>query len=175
MLKRFEKSYLPEFVYGGIDGTITTFAVVAGALGASLSSSIVIILGCANLVADGFSMAVANYLSTKSARDLNKSSSKNNVLKHPLKSASATYASFILMGLIPLLPFLINAIFSENITHGFYYSIFATALAFIFIGSMKARIAKKNAFYSSLETLSIGGIAALLAFSVGFLIDKFLV
>ena len=62
-------SYLSDFVYGGIDGSVTTFAVVAGVAGASLSSSIILILGFANLFADGFSMAVGNYLSAKSKRE----------------------------------------------------------------------------------------------------------
>lgn len=62
------QDYLSEFVYGGIDGAVTTFAVVAGAAGAGLSSSVVIILGFANLIADGFSMSVGSYLSSKSAR-----------------------------------------------------------------------------------------------------------
>src|SRR3989338_5434381 len=57
--------YLGEFVYGAIDGTVTTFAVVAGATGASLDFVIVIILGFANLLADGFSMACGNFLSEK--------------------------------------------------------------------------------------------------------------
>lgn len=65
---RFQE-YLGEFVYGGIDGSVTTFAVVAGAVGASLDSSIIIILGFANLFADGFSMSVGSYLSSKSERD----------------------------------------------------------------------------------------------------------
>ncbi len=63
------EEYLPEFVYGGIDGSITTFAVVAGATGAHLSVDIVIILGLGNLVADGFSMSVGGYLSSKSEID----------------------------------------------------------------------------------------------------------
>lgn len=63
------EAYLPEFVYGGIDGSITTFAVVAGATGAHLSADIVIILGLANLVADGFSMSVGGYLSAQSEID----------------------------------------------------------------------------------------------------------
>lgn len=63
------KEYLAEFVYGGIDGSVTTFAVVAGASGADLNVSIVLILGFANLVADGFAMSVGSYLSTKSERD----------------------------------------------------------------------------------------------------------
>jgi len=66
---RFQ-DYLREFVYGGIDGSITTFAVVAGAEGANLSSSIVIIMGFANLIADGFAMSVGSYLSSKSEREI---------------------------------------------------------------------------------------------------------
>jgi len=60
-----QQKYLGEFVYGGIDGSITTFAVVAGAAGAHLDSSVIIILGLANLIADGFSMSVSSYLSKK--------------------------------------------------------------------------------------------------------------
>jgi VIT1/CCC1 family predicted Fe2+/Mn2+ transporter len=72
MASRFSqtfRNFLPEFVYGGIDGSITTFAVVAGAAGAGLDTSIVLILGFANLIADGFSMSVGNYLSEKTAAD----------------------------------------------------------------------------------------------------------
>ncbi|WP_417668078.1 VIT1/CCC1 transporter family protein [Roseibium sp.] len=58
-------SYLRDWVYGGIDGAVTTFAIVAGSLGANLSSTVVLILGLANLLADGFSMAAANYSGTK--------------------------------------------------------------------------------------------------------------
>ncbi len=57
--------YLRDFVYGAIDGVVTTFAVVAGVAGAGLSSGVVIVLGLANLVADGFSMAVSNFLGTR--------------------------------------------------------------------------------------------------------------
>ncbi len=62
-------NYLRDWVYGGIDGAVTTFAVIAGVVGASLSPGIVVILGIVNLVADGFSMAAANYSGTKSEGD----------------------------------------------------------------------------------------------------------
>jgi VIT1/CCC1 family predicted Fe2+/Mn2+ transporter len=62
-------SYLRDWVYGGIDGTVTTFAVVAGVVGANLSAGIVLVLGLANLLADGFSMAAANYTGTKTEID----------------------------------------------------------------------------------------------------------
>src|SRR3989344_4808964 len=57
--------YLKSFVYGGLDGIVTTFAVVAGVAGANLSASVVLVLGVANLIADGISMAFGDYLSTK--------------------------------------------------------------------------------------------------------------
>lgn len=59
-------NYLRDWVYGGIDGAVTTFAVVAGAVGAELSTRVVLILGIANLIADGFSMAAANFSGTQS-------------------------------------------------------------------------------------------------------------
>jgi len=62
-------SYLRDWVYGGIDGAVTTFAVIAGVAGASLSAKIVVILGLANMVADGFSMAASNYSGTKTEVD----------------------------------------------------------------------------------------------------------
>lgn len=61
--------YLRDAVYGANDGIITTFAVVAGVAGADLSAAVVLILGFANLLADGFSMAMSNYLGEKSNRD----------------------------------------------------------------------------------------------------------
>ena len=62
-------TYLRDWVYSGIDGAVTTFAVVAGVMGAGLSPGIVLVLGVANLVADGFSMAASNYLGTCTERD----------------------------------------------------------------------------------------------------------
>ena len=63
------QSYLRDWIYGGIDGTVTTFAIVAGVAGAHLSASILLILGFANLLADGFAMAAGNFIGTKSERE----------------------------------------------------------------------------------------------------------
>jgi vacuolar iron transporter family protein len=62
--------YIRDLVFGAMDGTVTTFAVVAGALGASLSPGIIVVLGLANLLADGFSMAVGNLLGTRAEQQL---------------------------------------------------------------------------------------------------------
>ncbi len=64
--------YIKSMVYGGLDGIVTTFAVVAGVNGASLSPGVVLILGFANLVADGLSMAIGDYLSSKSEQEYQK-------------------------------------------------------------------------------------------------------
>ncbi|MFK7758951.1 MAG: VIT1/CCC1 transporter family protein [Phycisphaerales bacterium] len=63
-------SYIKDFIYGAIDGAVTTFAIVAASAGAGLSSGIIFVLGLANLLADGFSMAASNYLGTKADQQL---------------------------------------------------------------------------------------------------------
>ena len=63
-------SYLGDAILGGIDGCVVTFAVVAGTVGGGFPNIVAIVLGFANLLADGFSMAVSNYQNTKSQREL---------------------------------------------------------------------------------------------------------
>ena len=63
------QSYIRDFVYGAIDGTVTTFAIVAGVAGAGLAPGVIVALGLANVLADGFSMAAGNYSGTKAERD----------------------------------------------------------------------------------------------------------
>jgi vacuolar iron transporter family protein len=60
------RSYLRDWLYGGIDGIVTTFAIVSGVVGARLSPHIILILGGASLIADGFAMAAGDYLATRS-------------------------------------------------------------------------------------------------------------
>jgi vacuolar iron transporter family protein len=63
------QSYLRDWVYGGIDGTVTTFAIVSGVVGARLAPHVILIIGGASLVADGFAMAAGDYLATRSEQD----------------------------------------------------------------------------------------------------------
>jgi VIT1/CCC1 family predicted Fe2+/Mn2+ transporter len=71
--ERLKRSVRPQIlsdaVLGGIDGCVTTFAVVSGAVGAGFSPAVALILGCANLFADGFSMAISNYESIRTQRE----------------------------------------------------------------------------------------------------------
>ncbi|WP_299667373.1 VIT1/CCC1 transporter family protein [uncultured Ruegeria sp.] len=63
------RGVLRDVVYGGIDGSVTTFAIVAGVAGAGLSPFVIVALGLANVLADGFSMAAGNYSGTKAELD----------------------------------------------------------------------------------------------------------
>lgn len=79
-------NYVRDFIYGSIDGTVTTFAIISGVVGAGLSNQTIIILGLANVLADGFSMGASNYLGTKSEideRDLIHSFEKKQIKENP--------------------------------------------------------------------------------------------
>ena len=81
-----DKIYLKDFIYGAIDGAVTTFAVVSSVAGAQLSIGIILILGAANLFADGFSMAISNFLGTRAddqMRDKFRELERNHIRRHP--------------------------------------------------------------------------------------------
>lgn len=163
----FFNTYLKEFVYGATDGTVTTFAIIAGSAGAELPATVVIILGVSNVLADGFSMASSNYLSEKSHRD------QNDLVAavSPFRNAFATFISFILVGFIPILPYAVNAIWGIW-QETFFISCLFTFFAFLFIGQIRGRISQKNNLRTALETLLIGGVAATVAYSVGAFLDR---
>lgn len=160
------KKFLPEFVYGAVDGTVTTFAVVAGTIGAGLSPSIILILGFANLFADGFSMAASNFLSSSSKRDLGE-----RVNDRPLATAFATFLSFVIVGTVPLAPFVLEFLGIDFRGNTFLYSCIFTGVAFLFVGARRGRITGKSRMGAAITTLLIGGCAALIAFYIGKLLQ----
>jgi len=216
--------YLGEFVYGAIDGTITTFAVVSGAAGAALSPVIVIILGFANLIADGFSMACGSFLSEKAEKDyINKERKReeweiknlpeaekheireiysrkgfkgkdleravevitsNDKIwvdtmmvdelgllknkKNPWKTAGMTYFGFLIIGIIPLLSYLLSYFVSFFEHYTFLLAILMTAVALFIIGVVKRHVTKESLWKSAIETVFIGGAAAVIAYYIGF-------
>mgnify|MGYP000430152329 CR=1 FL=1 len=79
-------NWLPDFVYGGIDGAVTTFAIVMGVVGAELSTAVILVLGFANLLADGFSMAAGKYSSDKAELEqikLVKEKERQSIIENP--------------------------------------------------------------------------------------------
>lgn len=228
-LNRFQ-DYIGEFVYGGIDGSVTTFAVVAGAAGAHLDSAVVIILGFANLMADGFAMSVGSYLSTKSEKEkyekhkrieywevenmpekereeireiyeakgfegelldqvvdqitANKDRWVDIMMKEelemvketksPIAMGAVTLVSFVILGFIPLIIYVIDYTVGTE-ADLFFYSSVMTFVIFGLIGYAKSYVTDTSRIRSVCETLFLGGSAAVLAYFVGDILERFIV
>lgn len=172
-IKQHFEDYLSEFVYGGIDGAVTTFAVVAGATGARFDIKVLLVLGFANLIADGFSMGVGSYLSTKSEQELMvKRGESVKDEPSPIINGATTYVSFILVGLVPLLAYTIDVMFDLNTSNLFVIASILTAFAFAAIGYLKSRVSQSPVVRSILETLILGAIAAGFAYVLGDLLER---
>jgi hypothetical protein len=101
----FARHYIRDLVYGANDGIITTFAVVAGVAGGALSHTAILVVGAANLAADGLSMGVGNYLAIRaneSARQLEKLPVQE---AHAWRHGLVTLVAFVVAGALPLAPF----------------------------------------------------------------------
>ncbi|MEO1411971.1 MAG: VIT1/CCC1 transporter family protein [Bacteroidota bacterium] len=222
------QDYLGEFVYGGIDGAVTTFAIVAGSVGADLSSAIIVILGFANLLADGFSMSIGAYLAAESEQqnyDKHRKLKTRQIEQHPelerkkvaaiyrekgfsgvllhqtvdkvtarkdlwldelmkneldliedkrssLMIGGTTYVSFILLGFIPIVVYLMDYVLGGLEIPLFLSAALLTSLSFVLIGWMKASINETSIRKGILETISLGILAAGVAYWIGDLLEK---
>ena len=162
-------SYLRNAVFSASDGIVTTFAVVAGSTGAALDPSVVVILGFANLLGDGFSMSAGTYLGVKSEIDYEKAEGDTHISEgSPFKQSILAFFSFDLAGLVPLIPYIFG------MSSRFEYSL-ALVLGFLFlIGVIKGKYTRKGRFRSGSEMLIIGGLAAIVAYTTGYVIQNFI-
>ena len=216
---------ISDAVLGGIDGCITTFAVVSGAVGAGLSAPIALVLGFANLFADGFSMAISNYESIKAQREfvenirrteeehidqipagereeirqifqskgfeggvlekivetishdrrlwvetmLTEEHGLQTIGPSPWKSAIVTFIAFLVIGAMPLMPFLAVKL---ELHQQFVLSTVVAGIIFFSIGTLKSLIFAKPIFRAGFSTLLTGGTAASLAYLTGYLLRE---
>jgi VIT1/CCC1 family predicted Fe2+/Mn2+ transporter len=216
-------SYLHDFIYGAVDGTVTTFAVVAGVAGANLDETVVIILGGANLIADGFSMAVSNFLGSRAERQQRERARREeerhirlvpegereeirqifaakgfegqdlervvevitsdrelwtdtmmseelgygSTEPNEFRAALATLVAFLTVGFLPLVVFVYDLAAPGNVDNAFAWSAVMTGIAFFAVGAMKSRFVDQTWWRSALETLTVGGLAAALAYAAG--------
>lgn len=218
--------WVSDFVYGGIDGAVTTFAVVAGVQGANLPVSIVLILGFANLFADGMSMAVSKYSGDKAEKERiqrirrmeYKSIRENpaeergeveeilrdhgftgkalesamhvmtkdkdvwvevmmkyefNVAEeaiYPLKGARTTFIAFNIIGIIPLIGYLFAPLLPFTDQGIFVMTSLFTMIALFIVGTIKTRFTDEDWWRAGFKTVLVGGIAASIAYVVGYLL-----
>ena len=158
-LRQTVGKYLPDVVFGANDGVVTTLAVVSGVTGAALSSTVVLVLGFANLLADGFSMGASNVLARRSNVDVDVQPTIAVSAGHGL----ATFIGFAIAGLIPLLAYLTPL--SEERR---FLAATALAMTTLFVvGAGRALFTGRGWFVSGFEMLSIGALAAGVAYAVG--------
>lgn len=167
--------YLAEVIYGANDGIVTTFAVVSGVAGAALNPSIVLILGAANLFADGFSMGMSNYLSRRSELDYQQSTTRSGHAqpvtlgdgKSPARTAFVTFLAFVIAGWAPLLPYILQ------LSPVFTLSIVFTGFTFFVVGASRSLVTSRRWIVNGGEMFLVGMIAAIVAFGVGNLLKGF--
>ena len=221
-------SYLHDFIYGAVDGAVTTFAVVAGVAGADLDDTVVIILGGANLIADGFSMAVSNFLGSRAERQQRERARREEQLHirvvpdgereeirqifaakgfagddlervvevitsdpevwaetmmseelgfgttepNEYRAAFATLVAFLVVGSLPLVVFIYDLAAPGDVENAFTWSAVMTGVGFLVVGGMKSRFVDQGWWRSALETLAVGGLAAVLAYAAGALLQS---
>lgn len=166
--------YLAEVIYGANDGIITTFAVVSGVAGAALNPSIVLVLGAANLFADGFSMGMSNYLSRRSELDYQRSHQESDADpvdgltdgKSPQRTAFVTFLAFVVAGWAPLIPYILE------LTPSFPFSIAFTGLAFFLVGASRSFVTTRRWHVNGAEMFIVGMTAAIVAYTVGYLLGR---
>jgi VIT1/CCC1 family predicted Fe2+/Mn2+ transporter len=174
-LKLMSPELLRASVYGANDGIITTFAVVAGVAGAGLSANIVLILGIANMIADGLSMGLSDYLGERSEQKLKQERSQAFETEGLWKTGAMTFVAFVLAGSLPLLPYFLQFVGLPVATEfQFGASIFSTACALFLVGGLRAIFTREHWLISGLEMLGIGAIAAVVAYSLGAFIEGML-
>jgi VIT1/CCC1 family predicted Fe2+/Mn2+ transporter len=216
-----DHGYLGDAILGAVDGGVTTFAVIAGAIGGGFGSQVVVVLGFAKLFADGFSMAVSNFLRTRSQHERIEDAreTERHHIRHipegerreirqifarkgfegetldrivetltqdedqwieimlaeerglptgtpnPLGAAASTFGAFLVVGLFPLIPFLLPGLSLEQ---SFWASGIVTAAAFLGVGVLKGLVLNRPVLSSGLQTLLIGGGAAVLAYAISY-------
>lgn len=224
------QNYLRDFIYGAVDGAVTTFAVVASVAAAGLSSGIIILMGLANLLADGFSMAAGNFLGTRAeiqTRDKRRRAEELEIDSHPegereeirqifaakgfegevleqvvevitsdkqrwldtmiteefgmplsnpsaLKAAGVTYLAFIVVGFIPLITYIVEFLMPGTVASPFAVASVLTGAAFFIVGALKSRFVGKSWIFEGCETLSVGALAAAIAYVIGLLLKPLL-
>lgn len=156
------RHYIGDLVYGANDGLVTTFAVVSGVAGAGLAPGIVLILGAANLLADGFSMGASGYLAIRSAASAD---GVSRGVREPLAHAAATFMAFLVAGAVPLAAFVLGG-------SSFVASAAVTGAMMFGAGAARSLVTPRGWARCGLEMFAVGATAAAVAYGIGALLGN---
>lgn len=153
------RHYIRDLVYGANDGLITTFAVVAGVAGGGLSPRTMLIIGAANLFADGLSMGAGNYLSIRSNESALAAQGHPEEEASPIRHGLATLVAFVAAGAVPLTPFAFGVA-----RHALGMSVGLTFATLFGIGASRALVTVDRWWIAGLEMLVLGLAVATAAY-----------
>ncbi|MBM3821091.1 MAG: hypothetical protein FJW14_19035 [Acidimicrobiia bacterium] len=157
------RHYIRDLVYGANDGIITTFAVVAGVAGGSLSQAAVLVVGAANLAADGVAMGVGNLLAIRAHESARAADNLPEEEAYPWKHGTATLLAFVGAGVLPLVPYLLPIAADSRLP----WSAAFTMASLFGVGVARAAITRDRWWKTGLEMLALGGLVAAAAYGAG--------
>lgn len=160
------RHYIRDLVYGANDGIITTFAVVAGVTGGALAAKTVLVVGVANLVADGLSMGVGNYLGIRSEESARAREELPEAEAEPARHGVATFIAFVVAGAIPLVSYVVPDWGGDR----FVAATVLTLSTLFVIGALRSAVTVEGWLASGLEMLGLGVVVAAAAYGSGALI-----
>jgi len=154
--------YIGDLIYGTNDGILTSYAIVAGVSGGALSSTAVLIVGVANLFADGLSMGVGNFLSIRARESARERQNLPEEEANPARHGLATFLAFAVAGAIPLLPYIV-----PNLESQFLLSSVLALVAQFAVGALRSLVTASRWWVSGLEMLGLGVLVAVVAYATG--------
>ena len=160
------RHYIRDLVYGANDGIITTFAVVAGVTGGSLSDLAVLVVGVANLAADGVAMGVGNLLAIRAHESALAADGRPEEETYPWKHGLATLVAFVVAGAMPLLPYVMPVEAGRRLT----WSVLLAMASLFGVGVARAVVTGDRWWRTGLEMLLLGGVVAVAAYGAGALV-----
>lgn len=160
------RHYIRDLVYGANDGIITTFAVVAGVAGGALSQVAVLVIGAANLAADGVAMGVGNLLAIRANESALAADGLPEQEAYPWKHGIATLVAFVTAGAVPLAPYLLPLGEGARLP----WSALLTMTSLFGVGAARATVTREPWWKGGLEMLMLGGLVAVAAYGAGALV-----
>jgi len=157
-----QRGYLRNFIFGAEDSLVSTVGLLSGVSFAGLATREIILSGVILILVESISMGAGVYLSEDSANELPQPGEHDNTIA----DAAIMSISYLLIGLIPLLPY----IFSTDARAGFYWSVGFSLISLFFLGLFKGYIIGRHLLFSALKIFVVGALVVAIAVAVGLFV-----
>lgn len=161
-MRKIPKEYLQSAMFGFNDALVSTTGVIVGVAAGTGSKEVVILAGAVTILVEALSMGSGQYLSARSAHQLEKTES----FRGPLIGGIIMFVSYFLAGLVPLL-----AIILFPISYAAYVAIGASLTCLLVLGYLKGKVVGASPIRSALEVFIIGGVGTAIGLIVGTVLN----